>query len=286
LIQKLVPGCELTIVLDDEAVFSVPFADSYWSMLLGGAEIYEPEIEGFLKNISGEKYTLVDCGANYGYWSVLASGKNFGSQRGIAIEPSADTFTVLKKNAALNGDRFACMKMAVGARSGSARLSGSKHEARAVSDSSGGESIEMLTLDSLIDRGDISPGEKIVVKLDVEGQEIAALSGSTRLLDGDCIVICEDHGSDRHHTVSRYILEQTPLKLFCQDVQSARFESIASVAALDRIKRFRNRGYNVFATASPYWQEKLAAAHEFAAGATNSASGRGSATTVGALAIG
>ena len=70
-------------------------------------------------------------------------------------------------------------------------------------------------------------------------------------------MICEDHGSDREHTVSRYILEQTALKLFCFDALSGRYDQLTDVPSLDRIKRFRNRGYNVLATSSPFWEARI-----------------------------
>ena len=282
ILQKLIPGRAFTIMLSHDTAFTFPFADGYWSMLLGGTDIYEPEIENFLRGIAGEDYTLLDCGANYGYWSVLASGQRFGSQRVIAIEPSSQTFSVLKENATLNGNRFTSIKKAVGAIPGVVHLSGRKHEARAVSPAADAhsESVEMTALDGLIDDGLIPAGTKLVVKLDVEGLEIAAIAGSKRLLEGDCIVICEDHGSDRNHTVSRHILEQTPLKLFCYNLESGRFESITDVGTLDRIKRFRNRGYNVFATTSPYWEKKLRAQRAVAN------DGKFSRTLIGSLARG
>ncbi|MBN8982787.1 MAG: FkbM family methyltransferase [Rhizobiales bacterium] len=260
-LKKFIPARALTIMLDDNSAFRIPFADPYWSMLLGGTEIYEPEIEDFLRSLKGEKYTLIDCGANYGYWSVLTSGKGYGLQRVIAIEPSSATFAILTENAAINGNRFICVQKAIGSRPGIARLSGRKHEARTVSTNADahGESVDMIALDDLIDEVLVKTDEKIVVKFDVEGLEIAALSGAAKLLTQDAIVICEDHGSDRHHTVSQHILEKTGLKLFCHDAATGTFERVANVATLDRIKRFRNRGYNVFATASPYWEVKLGA---------------------------
>lgn len=260
-LQKLVPARFLTLMLEKDTAFAFPLADGYWSMLLGGAEVYEPEIENFLRGCAGEKYTLIDCGANYGYWSTLASGLSFGGQRVIAIEPSPTTFAILERNAALNGNRFTCIRKAVGPHAGAVYLSGNKHEARTVSPVAGAaaESVEMFALDSLLDDGIVHADEKLVIKLDVEGLEIGALSGSSRLLAGDCIVICEDHGSDRSHTVSRHILEKTPLRLFHYDVELLRFEPIIDVATLDHVKRFRNRGYNVFATASSYWDERLRA---------------------------
>ena len=35
-------------------------------------------------------------------------------------------------------------------------------------------------------------------QLDVEGVEIEAIKGGARLLQTDCVVICEEHGNDRH----------------------------------------------------------------------------------------
>lgn len=288
LLQKLVPARTLIVTLEKDTAFAFPFADGYWSMLLGGADVYEPEIEDFLRRSADDRYTLIDCGANYGYWSALASGPSFGEQRVIAIEPSSDTFAVLRNNAALNGRRFTCIKSAVGATARSVYLSGNKHEARAVSAISNvaGERVDMLALDSLVDDGTISSTDRIVIKLDVEGQEIAALAGSSRLLAGNCIVISEDHGSDRNHTISRHILEKTSLRLYYYDLESSRFERMTNIATLDRIKRFRNRGYNVFATASPFWEEKLCPQRDTVARPANEGSmseGRSAKTFIGSL---
>ena len=60
-------------------------------------------------------YTLLDCGANYGYWSVLVSSKPYGSHKAIAIEPSSQNFAKLANNAEINGNRFEAMKCAIGA---------------------------------------------------------------------------------------------------------------------------------------------------------------------------
>lgn len=263
-LQRLTPGSNLTLLLEKDTAFSFPFADGYWSMLLGGSERYEVEIEKFLKSIAGEKYTLLDCGANFGYWSVLASGRLYGSQRVIAVEPSSRTFDVLRNNSFINKDRFICIRKAIGDRADVALLRGSKHEARSICGAAGagGEHVEVIALNSLLESAHISAGERLVIKLDVEGVEIPALSGAARLLEGDAIVICEEHGSDRHHTVSRHILEKTPLKLFCHDPRAGCFRRITDVASLDHIKRFRNRGYNVFATASLFWEQKILAHRE------------------------
>ena len=71
------------------------------------------------------------------------------------------------------------------------------------------------------------------------------------------MVICEEHGNDRNHTISRYILENTALRLFCYDPATRRFERLADVSSLDRIKKAVNFGYNVLSTASPYWEDRI-----------------------------
>ena len=69
----------------------------------------------------------------------------------------------------------------------------------------------MISLDSLLDQGLVSPGQRLVIKLDVEGMEIEAAKGGKRLLASETVIIVEDHGADRAHTVSRYLLNEARL---------------------------------------------------------------------------
>jgi len=190
---------------------------------------------------------------------VLVTSKPFGARRAIAIEPSSRTFRQLTSNAKINGNRFKPMQRAIGAKAGTARLSSGKHEARSIAGSAGhdGEEVAVMALDDLVDQTVITALGRYVIKLDVEGVEVEALSGAPRLLNSDCIVICEEHGSDRNHTISRHILEKTDLKLFCYDPDTGHFEHLRDVSSLDRVKKARNIGYNVLATRSPFWEQRL-----------------------------
>lgn len=76
------------------------------------------------------------------------------------------------------------------------------------------------------------------------------------------VLLCEDHGFDRSHSVSRYILEQTPMQLIVLDRAVRRFEPVTDLAVLDRVKVATNVGYNVFATASAFWQDRFANLNE------------------------
>jgi hypothetical protein len=65
--------------------------------------------------------------------------------------------------------------------------------------------------------------------------------------------------------VSRYILEQTPLKLIVYDPRSNRLETVSDLSILDRIKVSTHVGYNVFGTASVFWLDRIKALNANAA---------------------
>src|SRR6201984_856790 len=118
LLRKTLPERNIAIKLNSDAVFEFPYGDGYWSKLLNRSYNYEDELELLFRHSADVDYTLIDCGANYGYWSVLVSSRPFGSHRAIAIEPSSQNFAKLANNADVNGDRFETMKCAIGARRG------------------------------------------------------------------------------------------------------------------------------------------------------------------------
>src|ERR1019366_2835958 len=129
----------------------------------------------------------------------------------------------------------------------------------------GGEEVPVIALDNLLDDGRISAHGKYLIKLDVEGVEVDAIKGGTRLLQGDSVLLCEEHGNDPNHTVSRYILDQTPLTLIVYDPRSNRLETVTELSILDRIKVSTHVGYNVFGTASAFWLDRINALNANAA---------------------
>lgn len=258
LLRTTLPERDIDIKLNADATFAFPYGDGYWSKLLNRSFSYENELELLFQDSADVDYTLLDCGANYGYWSVLVSSAPYGSHKAIAIEPSSQNFAKLENNAKINGNRFESMKCAIGATRGTARLSGTKHEALSIAgDAAGGEEVPVIALDDLIDDGKVVPSGKFLIKLDVEGVEIEAMKGGVRLLQGDSVILCEEHGNDPRHTVSRYILEQTPLKLIVYDPRSNRLETVSDLSILDRIKVSTHVGYNVFGTASVFWLDRI-----------------------------
>ncbi|MFZ1170450.1 MAG: FkbM family methyltransferase [Bradyrhizobium sp.] len=259
LLRKTLPDRNIAIKLNEDATFEFPYGDGYWSKLLDRSYRYEDELELLFRHSTDVDYTLLDCGANYGYWSVLVTSKPFGSHKAIAIEPSSENFSKLANNAGVNGNRFETLKCAIGATKGAAKLSGTKHEKFSIAGAAGSgfETVPVLALDDLLEEGKIARGGKYLIKLDVEGVEIDAIKGGAKLLEGDSVIMCEEHGNDPDHTVSRYILDQTPLKLIVHDPLSNRLETVTELSILDRIKVSSHVGYNVFGTASAFWQQRI-----------------------------
>ena len=211
---------------------------------------------------------FVDCGANFGYWSVLASSKPFGAQQAIAIEAGGLNVKHLNRNAELNGNRFRCLHAAIAGGSGFARVTGTSHEKLETVPVERSESgaVKTVSLDGLAEMRFIDASRPLVVKLDVEGVEIEALRGGRGVLAGECLVICEEHGSDRKHSVSRYLMEENSLSLIVFDPAVRRFVRLDDLRLLDRMKRHRWVGYNVFATSGRAWKECLLSACSLPAG--------------------
>jgi FkbM family methyltransferase len=266
LLRRTLAERDIEIRLNSDATFAFPYGDGYWSKLLNRTFSYEDELDLLFRASADVDYTLLDCGANYGYWSVLVSSKPYGSHKAIAIEPSSVNFAKLANNAKINSNRFEAMKCAIGSGRGTARLSGTKHEAFSIAGSQDdGEEVPVIALDNLLDDGKVSAGGKFLIKLDVEGVEIEAIKGGARLLKEDSVLLCEEHGNDPKHTVSRFIMEQTPLKLIVYDPRSNRMETVSDLSILDRIKVSAHVGYNVFGTASAFWQDRINALNANAA---------------------
>jgi FkbM family methyltransferase len=262
-VATVVADRDIIVRLNEDADFAIPFCDGYWSRMLNPRYDYEEEIEAFLRCAADLSYSFVDCGANFGYWSVLASSRPFGRQPTLAIEASTENAKRLGANALLNGDRFRWLNAAVGEKSGGfARVTGARHEAfgTLALTKTEPEAVPMVSLGGLAADGLIDAALPVVIKLDVEGVEIEALAGAEGLLQRDCVVICEEHGFDRTHSITRHLINEMSLNVFVFDPEMCRFIRLDDIDRLDRIKKHVWVGYNVFATSSALWEERLLAA--------------------------
>jgi FkbM family methyltransferase len=267
LIRLLLPSRKSMVLrLDDDSLMRVGYCDGYWSTMVLKGYRYEPWTKALLIDSADVKCGFIDCGANFGFWSIFASSKAAGQNPTVAIEAASDTFAHLDDNRLLNGDRFVALNRAIGATSGErVRIYGAKHEARTtVAPSEDAKPIldcETITIDDVAAMPVFAGIDKFIVKLDVEGVEIPAFDGASRLLAGDSAFVYEEHGSDPTHATTRHVLEELKLHVFW--LGEGQRGEIRSVDRLSGIKKSRRYGYDMVASASAFWiarLERLAAA--------------------------
>ncbi len=233
----------------EDCAFEFPALDQYFAeMFVGGG--YEKELYTVLRVPREAGLLPHRRRRQLGYWSVLASGAQLGHQQAIAVEASPQTFSLLQRNVGLNGNRIVAVHAAVHERSGDVLAfdDASEHAARKVVANQALSTLPStvvvsVAIDDLAAR--FAPDARaFVVKLDVEGTELAALSGASRVLqDCDVVLLVEDHGSDRSHAVTTYLLDHGFVVHFLQP--EAEPIQIVRPSQLDVLKSDVNRGYNI-----------------------------------------
>ncbi len=245
----------------DDCKFEYPYGDGYWGVLLYNKATYAPDVELYLQSFADIDYTFIDCGSNFGYMSVLVTSERYGSKPSIAIEADPENYKITRQNSELNGGRFESCHNAVFSESGKVvNLFGAKHEACSILDeesTSVRARVKTLALNDLSDWIAKTGNPKTILKLDVEGVEIDALKGAGKLLEGDCLINYEDHGSDKTHEISRYIKDRLGMRLFIGNEEGRTLEEITNWSQLDKIKSNPRRGYDLFAASSKFWIDRL-----------------------------
>ena len=124
-----------------------------------------------------------DVGANIGAYTILASAVS--GARSIAFEPVSSTYDWLAQNIRLNGlgEKVVARHAAVGAEIGTARITSNLDTVNhvlpnnSISDATASEQVEVTTLDAIF-----SEEAPTLIKIDVEGFEMAVLNGGARTL--------------------------------------------------------------------------------------------------------
>lgn len=123
---------------------------------------------------------LIDVGANNGFYSLLA---NHLGKPAIAVEPDAGNLVVLRRN--LAGTKVELFEGAISDQAGTVDLYGDGDMASFDPHWQGvgrhfRQSVPAITLDALI--GDRWRGERLFIKVDVEGAEAHVLRGAATTL--------------------------------------------------------------------------------------------------------
>jgi FkbM family methyltransferase len=212
-------------------------------------------LEHCLRLFDDENYLLVDGGASIGYWSVLASENPRHAV--VAVEPVGMTFEELQRNRKLNGERFECLRAALhdGTRARvQMAVDSERHGSSYVKLLSAPidadrclEEARVVTIDQVVAEADPASERPLILKLDVEGSEVAALQGASEALKADPLVIYEDHGTDHDARASRYVLEDLGFVGYFID-DAGRILRMRDVEHVRAVKGGRNQGFNFFAS--------------------------------------
>ncbi|WP_098959454.1 FkbM family methyltransferase [Pseudonocardia sp. N23] len=229
--------------------------DGYWMRILLVRRNYEPELLPVVEKAAKMGIPFLDCGANLGWWAVIAGSGKQDPQRVLAVEASPSTFRGLAENSRLNENTFRTLQAAVWSRSGEVvdfvesreSAASSVAQTRLPRMTSGRRCrVPTATLDELLTS--VAPdGGPVLCKLDVEGAEIEALGVSKLIRDGDVAVVFEDHGSDPTNATSMWFLERG-YAVYAPDPHGT-LKRMTDVAAVDAVKVDPAWGYNFLAWA-------------------------------------
>lgn len=168
--------------VDGFSVLCFPGSGSAGNVFYGN-QYFELEEMTLLRRVLRPGDGFIDGGANIGVYSMLAASLVGPSGRVIAFEPFPTNADRLAASAALNGfDQIETRKAALAEKSGTVSFVVSRDVSNRIQTRTDADAdtvtVEATTLDDAIT--DLPPFT--VVKLDLEGSEIDALKGATRLL--------------------------------------------------------------------------------------------------------
>jgi len=139
----------------------------------------------------------LDVGANVGTTTLVMAARCGTAGRVVAFEPDPQARKILQRNIALNprAGSITIEEVACSSSEGKATFY-ARGQARSSLDGDAADpsekpmTVSLTTLDAYSERAELSPN---LVKIDVEGAEVAVLRGAQRLLASDATVLCELH---------------------------------------------------------------------------------------------
>jgi FkbM family methyltransferase len=251
MLGAFLPPASAQIQLSASTTLEIDLFDDYWIRLIFDDFIYEPEIEAFLACFIGGDFAWLDCGANIGYWSLRLS-EQLPPRRVVAVEASPSTYAKLDINNRLSGNRFQTINRALSDSVGNilpfvvsvghaaAHLAASDEALR---EGGGTIDVETTTIDEVLKSAPVDlAGIPLLIKLDVEGAEIAAMRGADATIKThDTIIIYECHGKERDCSVTSHLLQDGRFDLYSLEGGLKKISSVEEALAL---KKDLRKGYN------------------------------------------
>ncbi|MEO0370284.1 MAG: FkbM family methyltransferase [Pseudomonadota bacterium] len=224
--------------------FRVYLNDGYWTRFILYHRDYEPEVRRVLDAAQGHAGLFCDLGANSGLWSVYGSAL---FDRVIAVEASIATFARLVENAEPL-DNIEARHAAIFEKAGKVLRFVNVHNSHASAhlDLEIPIGAQDSTEDVITTRVDdiVPAGVAAIMKLDVEGAEITAITGAQRALADGGVLVYEDHGSDLKSEVSRHLMSLPDMRVYSIENEA---NLVRDADHLSQIKTDSYKGYNFLA---------------------------------------
>lgn len=167
---------------------------TYGRREITSTEVFRRELYRLAGEVDGD-VTVLEIGANIGYFALQEADILGERARIHAFEPSPRNVDLLTKNIARNGfgERFFINQAAVGNESGSVELQiASESNLHSVAPDGAGATttggtieVDMYSLDAYLQERNIDPDDVNVVRMDVEGYEVEVFEGMSSVLDAD-----------------------------------------------------------------------------------------------------
>ncbi len=187
----------------------------------GGLSRFEPYSVSVYRAAIRPGDTVVDVGANVGFFTTLFSRLVQPNGRVLAFEPDPENLKLLRSNVEALGEKsnVTIVATAVGSEVGTAKFS--LDEATGATGHLGGTStlggmlygdgkLRVLetpveTIDGVVQRMGLEP---TVIKLDIEGGEFDALRGATMTIEAHHPVIVSELGGDLGPQVMQFLFDR------------------------------------------------------------------------------
>lgn len=180
-------------------------------------KVYEADLTSYFQHILAKGDTMVDVGANEGYYSILASALVGQQGKVFAIEPQSRLQSILFNNIELNkAYNVTVYQTTISDSVGSVDLnltpdtnSGSSGILRSTKYKNPTEKVPMKRLSDIVALFNISTID--LLKMDIEGFEFQAVLGDKELFRSNIIknfalelhpAVIEQHGNNSHEVIS------------------------------------------------------------------------------------
>lgn len=227
--------------------FEISSNDKYWLKAFLIENNYEIEVLEFLMQADFE-FNFLDLGSNIGYWAVMANSlKN--CKRIALIEANLNLIPKIQKNLKINSVSAIVINGAIVSSNAPnimfhIPVDAAQHATSSVKkiNKSKQISVPAYSFDSLVQRN-LEGNSILIVKMDLEGIEYEILSSSTYLTNPHVIVIYEDHGSDKSHKATKFLLARGLHNVYLLIPNKSPIK-ISSPEELNALKKDFTKGYN------------------------------------------